>query len=245
MPRQPRIISPTGYMHIIARGIGRQMLFEAPADYLYYLSLLKRYSKETDVTICAYCLMDNHVHLLVYDPQQSASLFMKKVGVSYAGYFNAKYDRTGHLFQDRYRSESINDDAYLLTVFRYILQNPQKANICHADQYPWSSYHLYDDTSFINTSVLKGMIGDYAAYERFIAVDEEVECMDYDAVKRKDDQAREKLCEILGIPNGMELQSYGKEKRDQAIRELKRNGLNAYQISRLTGLNRSTVHRIH
>ncbi len=244
MPRQPRIISTSGYMHIIARGIGRQILFEDPTDYRYYLSLLKRYSKETEVTICAYCLMDNHVHLLVYDPQQSASLFMKKIGISYAGYFNKKYDRTGHLFQDRYRSEPIEDDAYLLTVFRYILKNPQKANICRADQYPWSSYHLYGDNTFVNTSVLKGLIGDQRTYERFIAVDEEAECMDYDAVKRKDGQAREKLCKILGITNGMELQSYGKEKRDQAIRELKKNGLNAYQISRLTGINRCTVHRI-
>ena len=108
-------------MHIIVRGIGKQILFEDDSDRRTYLSFLKKYRGETEITIFAYCLMENHVHLLIQDRNGAAPLFMKKMGVSYAQYYNRKYDRIGHLFQDRYKSERIEDDAYLLTVFRYIL----------------------------------------------------------------------------------------------------------------------------
>ena len=115
-------MSSSGYMHIITRGIGRQLLFEEDQDYLHYLAVLEKYSLETAVYICAYCLMENHVHLLVHGESEQIILFMKKLGVNYAGWFNWKYERTGHLFQDRYKSEPVEDDGYLLTVFRYNLQ---------------------------------------------------------------------------------------------------------------------------
>ena len=143
MPRHARQMSTSGYMHIITRGIGRQLLFEEPEDYQHYLKALDRYCTETHVNVCAYCLMENHVHLLVYGETEQIILLMKKLGVSYSFYFNRKYDRVGHLFQDRYRSEPVEDDAYLLTVFRYILRNPCKAGICKASEYPWSSYGMY------------------------------------------------------------------------------------------------------
>ena len=79
MPRQARRMSSTGYMHIIIRGIGRQLLFEEDSDYQYYLTMLEKYSMETGVRICAYCLMENHVHLLVHGEKEQIVLFMKKV----------------------------------------------------------------------------------------------------------------------------------------------------------------------
>ncbi len=72
----------------------------------------EKYCRETDITILAYCLMENHVHLLIRDRNGAAPIFMKKMGVSYAQYYNRKYDRMGHLFQDRYKSERIEDDVY-------------------------------------------------------------------------------------------------------------------------------------
>ena len=122
MPRCARRFGESGYMHLIVRGIGRQLLFEDASDYRHYLKKLECYCLETEVKVCAFCLMDNHVHLLVKGDAESIVLLMKKIGVSYSWYYNKKYDRVGHLFQDRYRSEPVEDDRYLLTAFRYILQ---------------------------------------------------------------------------------------------------------------------------
>lgn len=83
MPRTARQFSQTGYLHLIVRGIGRQILFEDRQDHLFFLSILEKYSTETSIAILAYCLMDNHAHLLAHDPECSVSLMMKKIGVSY------------------------------------------------------------------------------------------------------------------------------------------------------------------
>ena len=104
--------------------------------------------------------MENHVHLLVNDQKKSTPLFMKKLGISYAQYFNRKYRRNGHLLQDRYLSEPVEDDAYLLTVFRYILNNPKKAGICDARSYPWNSNAQYDLPSpFMELSLIRSLRG--------------------------------------------------------------------------------------
>ena len=121
-------------------------MFGEAADYQLFLSSLERFRGETEVKICSYCLMENHVHLLVCDPEGHTSLIMKKPDVSYSQYFNLKYDRSGHLLQDRYKREAIENNAYLLVVFRYILNNPRMAGICEARNYPWSSYARYDRT---------------------------------------------------------------------------------------------------
>lgn len=167
MPRQAR---QTGeYLHIIVRGNGKQILFEDDADRKKYLSLLQKYSAETGIIILAYCLMDNHVHLLIRDAAGAASVFMKKTGVSYVLYYNTKYERTGHLFQDRYKSEVIDSDAYLLAVYRYILNNPAKAGICAAEKYLWSSYREYGKTEGLtDTGMLREMIGDKATLSGFL-----------------------------------------------------------------------------
>ncbi|MBQ5759363.1 MAG: transposase, partial [Schwartzia sp.] len=125
MPRQPR--TPGEFFHVVVRGIGRQILFENDDDRRKYLALLEKYQEENDITLMAYCLMDNHVHLLIRDNNGSLSLFMKQMGVSYALYYNRKYERVGHLFQDRYKSEVVDREEYLLTAYRYILNNPVKA----------------------------------------------------------------------------------------------------------------------
>ena len=156
MPRSARIMSRTGYMHVIERGIGKQVLFESADDFKFYLDRLKKYCLETGVKVCCYCLMNNHVHLLLHGDLNSLSLTMKKIGVSYSWYYNKKYSHVGHLFQDRYISEPVENEVYFLTVFRYILQNPQKAGICRTSKYSWSSYNIYDNVpEYMDLSVIK------------------------------------------------------------------------------------------
>lgn len=119
--------------------------------------------KEGEYEIYAYCLMDNHIHLLIKEGEDTIQRSVKRIGVSYAYYFNKKYARIGHVFQDRFRSETIEDDKYLMSVVRYIHNNPVKAGIVEkALDYPWSSYHEYlksgKELKIVNTKVLLAML---------------------------------------------------------------------------------------
>jgi len=244
MARGARQRSDSGYMHLITRGIGRQALFEEREDYLFYLSILERYSRETEVVIVAYCLMENHVHLLAVDVKGHVSLLMKKLGVSYSGYYNRKYQRQGHLFQDRFLSEAIEEDGYLLTVFRYILNNPEKAGICPAAAYEWSSYRLYgQDSALTNTSLVRAMLGDEDRYRDFIATPNEDECLEYTGNCRDDDWARAVIQRQLGEESGTALQAVNRDARNKALRKLLNAGMSVRQIERLTGISRGIVQR--
>lgn len=244
MSRQPRQFSESGYLHLVLRGIGKQILFEDREDRVFYLAALQRYCRDTEVKVCAYCLMENHVHLLVCDPKGNTPILMKKLGVSYAGHFNRKYERSGHLFQDRYRSEAVEDDSYLLAVFRYILNNPQKAGLCPASAYEWSSFSAYDDPlSFVDVSIIRDLIGDREQYLTFLSADNEDVCLEDESFHRDDQWAREIMKKLIGTENGTSLQKMDRLERNTALRGLKNAGLSVRQIERLTGINRNIVQK--
>ena len=144
MPRVARIKSSTGIYHIITRGINQQNIFSCDDDYERFLNTLSRYCRKSSCEIYAYCLMDNHIHLLLKEGQEPLATTMKRIGTSYVYYYNWQYNRKGHLFQDRFKSEPVEDDAYFLTVLRYIHLNPIKAGIADDPaSYPYSSYSEY------------------------------------------------------------------------------------------------------
>ena len=242
MPRRAR---ETGeFLHIIVRGNGKQILFEDDSDKVKYLSFIRKFADETEIVILAYCLMENHVHLLLRDSQAKISVFMKKTGVSYAQYYNRKYERTGHLFQDRYKSELIADDTYLLSVFRYILNNPAKAGICPAEEYPWSSYHEYGkDNGLTDAGMLYDMIGSEAEFRQFMQRDDEAEHLEAEPRKKDDAWALETLQKELNLINGTQLQQFEKKQRDEMLALLKKKGLSVRQIERLTGINRGIIQK--
>ena len=244
MPRLARNMSASNYMHIIVRGIGKQLLFEDDHDYRYYLTKLELYCMDTDVKVCAYCLMDNHVHLLVKGEAESVILLMKKIGVSYSWYYNKKYERVGHLFQDRYKSESIDNDIYFLSVFRYILKNPQKAGLCKATCYHWNSYRYYDNPlPFMDLTAIRNLLGDFGQYKEFIEKNDDDQGLEYSETRHSDAWAKEELARCLGITSGTALQKYSKIERDVALVKLKERGLSVRQISRLTGIGRNVVQK--
>jgi putative transposase len=109
-----------------------------------FLTVISKTNKEQKFSIYAYCLMNNHVHLLINEGNEEIARIMKRINVSYAYYFNKKYKRVGHLFQDRFKSEAIESEEYLLAAARYIHNNPVKANIVsNPGLYRWSSYNTY------------------------------------------------------------------------------------------------------
>jgi len=141
MPRIARLVAVGYPHHVIQRGNNRQKVFFARATREKYLDLLKEYSKEWDVTVLAYCLMDNHVHLML-KPQKPESLakLMQGITLSYTKYRNRRYHKTGRLWESRYYSCIIDAEDYLWTVARYIEQNPVHAGIVKkAEDYPYSS----------------------------------------------------------------------------------------------------------
>lgn len=246
MPRRARSISASGFMHVIVRGIGKQILFEDSFDYHYYLRKMEKYSLETDVKISTYCLMENHVHFLLRGTPDSVALFMKKLGVSYSYYFNHKYERTGHLFQDRYLSEPVENEKTFLIVYRYILLNPQKAGVCQAYKYPWSSYgYSLNLPEFMENSVVKKYLYNKTVYDQFLADENEDHCLDYEMEKHDDAWALGELKKALGIKSGTELQKYDRETRNKSLAKLRKRGLSTRQIERLTGINRNIVQRVH
>ncbi len=145
MPRSKRLIPINAAMHIVCRGNNKQDIFKGEGDKLRYYSLLKEFEEENRVTIFHYCLMNNHVHLLVWlDEKSKVSRFMKQVNLTYFNYFNKIYSYVGHLWQGRFKSNIIDTDSYLLQCGKYIELNPLRAGLVYqAQDYAFSSYNHY------------------------------------------------------------------------------------------------------
>ena len=247
MSRMPRRFSEYGYMHLMFKGVNGQIIFEERGDYVYFLNLLKKTGISQDVKICAYCLMENHVHLLVYDKDHRTPEFMRQLCRTCSLYFNNKYQRKGPLYQNRYTGKPIESENYLLKVFHYILNNPQKAGICPAAEYPWSSYAKYGyPNSFVDTFVLKELIGSREAYDNFIASDytDAEDPTDLGANTKDDEWAKGIIHDHLHISSGTILQTYSIKERNEALKLLKDKGLTIRQIERLTGINRNIIQRV-
>ena len=108
------------------RGINQQVIFEEDDDRRFFLHTLKKAKEASGFKLYAFCLMTNHVHLLIEPAEEPLEIVFKRIGTRYAGWYNRKYERVGHLFQDRYRSEKVETEQYFLTALRYIIQNPMK-----------------------------------------------------------------------------------------------------------------------
>jgi putative transposase len=142
MARLPRLFAPGCAQHIIQRGNNRQACFFDVADYAVYLDKLKEYADKFHVAIHAFVLMTNHVHLLVTpEDERGAPKMMQSLGRYYVRYINSTYQRSGTLWEGRYKSTLVDSELYLLIVYRYIEMNPVRAfMVHHPADYPWSSY---------------------------------------------------------------------------------------------------------
>lgn len=154
MSRKSREISPTGVYHVMLRGINRGRIFDDEQDCRKFVKILSQVTHPKDkddaplppyCSIYAYCLMDNHIHLLIAEGTESLSNTMKRIGVAYVSYYNKRNERLGPLFHDRFRSEAVADAGYFINLLRYVHCNPVEAGIVeHPSQYQWSSWHEYD-----------------------------------------------------------------------------------------------------
>ncbi|MDD3024549.1 MAG: transposase, partial [Syntrophomonadaceae bacterium] len=142
--RRPRERSNSGVYHVVLRGINRQDIFYDDDDYQHLLEIIDQMKSDDQFVVYGYCLMTNHVHLLVRENTDTISRIMSRIGISYPWWYNRKYGRSGHVFQRRYGIECVENDDYLLTVLRYIHNNPVKAAMVQKpEEYRWSSIHAY------------------------------------------------------------------------------------------------------
>ena len=267
MPRSCRKLSATKTYHVMIRGIDRKELFHDDEDRRRFVNTLALINHEGKFFIYAYCLMGNHVHLIINEGMDSISRIMKGLQVSYAYYYNKKYVRVGHLFQDRFKSEVIEDDRYLLSAIRYIHQNPVKAGIVkHQSEYPWSSYNYYlnytdghgkclVDVKPVITMFSKNIEQAIRAFVDFSNQAAEEVLLDYqenpnpDKPIKTEDQAKSYILEFTGRHNIMPeelLNGVNRTIRNELILELKRSSnLSIRQIADILGVNRNIVQRLN
>ena len=258
MPRIARNYSEIKVYHITVRGIDKQNIFFDEKDRYKFLEFIKDTKEKYNYEIYVYCLMDNHIHLVIYDKDEKVSKIMQSIEVRYAFYFNQKYDRTGHLFQNRFFSKKIEDREYLKMVCRYIHQNPLKAGIEKTEKYKWSSYKEYiEGAEIINSKLLLSVFSenmDEAKQEfiRFhnanINIDKKTEIediMEYELCEKiTDDEIEKYICELLNINSVHDILQYNTEIRNEKLSKFKCfKNISISRLSRITGINRKMIER--
>lgn len=145
MPRIARKYYNTSFFHVMVQGIRKEYIFNEQKDIEFYFDLIYTYMKKCNVKIIAYCIMNNHAHLLIYiDKIENLSKFMQCINTTYAMYYNKKYKRAGYVFRNRYRTESIFNEIHLNNCINYIHNNPVSAKICKVpEEYKYSSFNEY------------------------------------------------------------------------------------------------------
>ncbi len=259
MTRQPRKLSNTGIYHIIIRGNERKNIFQDSDDKQRFLDGIESKKKESSFIVYAYCLMDNHVHLLLNTNNDDLAAIMKSIAVRYASFYNRKYNRIGHVFQDRFKSEPVEDERYLLAVVRYIHNNPVKARISEKPaDYEWSSFAKYiqhEGTSWLDVVfVLELFANDQRAalseFKKFSMEEDNTLFLDSEIERsvRTLEEGRTYLKEYLknnAIKKEIEQIKDDKQLRREVIYHLRaKTGLSQRVIAALLGINKSAVESI-
>ena len=246
MARSARNQSSTNIYHIILRGNNKQQIFLDEEDHTRFLNIVSGYKERYDFMLLAYCLMGNHIHLLIKANEKPLSTIMKSIVVKFVYFYNVKYQRVGHLFQDRFKSEPVETETYLLQVARYIHKNPIKAGIC-ADysDYKFSSYSeyfgksVYADTEFLFDII---SLNNFKAFHEE-NVDDKVMDIVENRIRVSDNAAIEIINKIYKRKAITSLPEMPRDVQINVAAELRNKGLSVRQISRLTGISKKIAER--
>lgn len=243
----------TGYYHVSARGVGKQAIFENDADRREFLELMRDCCRDRGVTVVAWCLMSDHVRLVLTDYEDGMSAAMQRLLLTYARRFNKRTGRTGHLFQNRFDRRALDTDRHLMTAIRYVHASPQEAGIALIERYPWSSFaeylQAYDNVMTRGFSDPSCVLELFGSAEGFIA--DSLEAPDGDDPVIHDMNETEwerhdfadKMARGLGV-SLKELKTVAPVRRDAIIYALHEVGYTVRDIERYTGIGKSTVSRI-
>lgn len=256
MPRVARTKSETGIYHCMIRGINKQDIFLDEQDKHKFKKELKRTKEKYNYNLYAYCLMPNHVHLEVKDNDNCINKLMQGIQISYSKYFNQKYERVGHLFQNRYLSRGVESENDMINLQRYIHQNPEKAGICKTEDYKWSSYKEYQYNNGITD---KNDILSLFGKDREIALDNFKNYNKYDkklytedwryyyemSNKLSDEELVDVIKDVIQEENIYKILQYKKDIRDKVLKRITNvKGVTYSQLARVLGINRKIVSRL-
>lgn len=229
------------------RGVNGQQIFADIEDYEKFLEILTDCKEISEFKIFAYCLMGNHIHLLLQENKEPIELIMKRIEARFVYWYNIKHQRIGHLFQDRFKSEPVENNDYFLTVIRYIHQHPVKAGICKKPQdYTFSSYNEFSkEQTFIDCDFVFGVIDK----DRFIKFHNEKaleQCLDIEEkpkIRVTDEQAKKIIMEYSKCKSISEFEMLPTALREKYINFFHENGMSIRQISRLCGETKGFVEK--
>lgn len=244
MARKPREHSETGLYHIIMRGNNKENIFFDDNDRYYFIKKMKFFSKKENISIYCYCLMSNHVHILIGNANKSISKFVQRLSLSYVRMFNRKYECSGHLFQGRFKSEPIKTNEQYKITYRYILQNPEKALISDFRKYKWSSFStLFNkSTSFIDIKTIYDYFENESEFIKFISQKNHDKILEYENMPViNDTKCINLICRLLNISNPLNLIQLSTDKQKEKLSLLKTKGIPINQLSRLTGISRYII----
>lgn len=253
MPRMARVKSSTKVYHVILRGNAKQDIFLNQQDYEKFIKEIGKTKEKYQYELYAYCLMTNHVHMILFDKNDNLSKTLQSLAVSYSSYWNKKYERVGHLFQNRFLSKNVETGEYLKNLCRYIHQNPHKSGIAKIEEYQWSSYQEYvKESKIINKKQVlmlfnnceKNAVKDFIEFHKVNIRQENMnDFMEYEMIEKLDDErAKQYLMEILKLEDMHELSTYSIAKRKEYLKKLIGiRGISNRQIARITGLSKRMI----
>lgn len=243
----------TGFYHVCARGTGKQIIFETDDDRWEFLELMRDCCRDAGVTVVAWCLMSNHVHLVLADYEDAMSAAMQRLLLTYARRFNKRTGRAGCLFRERFERRSLDTDWQVMEAIRSVHANPQKAGISLIERYPWSSFaeylRAYDNDmtrGFSDPSCVLELFGsaeDFAAYSLAMPDGGEPSLRDMKETEWERHAFADKLANSLGV-SLRGVKAAPQAQRDTVIVGLHDAGFTVRQIERYTGIGKSTVSRI-
>lgn len=264
MPRTAREASHSGVYHAILRGVNKQQIFECSEDYQRFLQVLRTQTlQEEDAqgqkqlphcAIYAYCQMGNHVHLLLKEIGESIADIMKRIASSYVFYYNHKYDRCGHLFQERFRSQPCDNLQYFVTLLRYIHQNPLKPGLVQdIAEYPWSSWHEFlgqasDPFCATNVVLQRIPLEDLRQLIQTPLTEEEEDgLLDHEPIRKKPTYTDEEIWQLItqesGTTNPTQFQALPRPQQKHILYIIHEYGIGPRTLSRLTGVPYAIVQR--
>lgn len=250
MPRRARQLAETGLYHVMLRGVNRDAIFLEDQDRERFLHALALTKQASGCLVLAYCLMTNHVHLILMTTTEPISIVMKRLGVRYVGWFNRKYARVGHLFQSRFASVPVENDAYMITLLRYVWRNPVEAGLAvRPEDYRWSSRSAHrHDPALVDTTVLQRLVPSDVLSG---AVNASEPSPSFGPAKigrptlHTDAQAARFLHRACCALGAEDFGALDVPSQQRAIRELRSRSVPYSQIARITGFSVSRVRRMH
>ena len=243
----------TGFYHVCARGTGKRIIFETDDDRWEFLELMRDCCRDAQVTVVAWCLMSNHVHLVLADYEDAMSAAMQRLLLTYARRFNKRTGRAGCLFRERFERRSLDTDWQAMEAIRSVHANPQKAGISLIERYPWSSFaeylRAYDNDmtrGYSDPSCVLELFGSakaFIVYSLSTPDGGEPALCDMKETEWERHAFADKLAKSLGVSlHGVK--DAPSAQRDAVVVGLHDAGFTVRQIERYTGIGKSTASRI-